>query len=1642
MPDGSLGIVGRRDSQVKIRGNRVELGEVESVIRSMDYIDEVTVQTVKNNDNNELVAYVVSSSDLTGDDLSVSVQDYVGERKPDYMVPSYVVCLDVIPLTVNGKVDSRALPDVDFDVLRAEYVAPVNNIERDVVKAFEAVFNQVGVGVNDDFVRLGGDSLTAIKLLSHIKEYNVSVGDILSLRTPYNIAKNINDFIFDDDLYSLDSGCPLTEPQLNVYLDILANDKRDCYLIPLAMNFSKDYSVQSICDALNEILRVHPILGMCVSDDFDVPYLVKGSSPEIIVESDAGEDFIIKFLTKNFDLHDSLSRFLIVENQDTCNLFAVFHHIIFDALSYDVFKQDLNSILDGNILDVDDSFLSVSAFSQQIQNDDKFFVEAEEFYESMFVDIDDADVLLDGVLCDGSGHIQFNLDLDNLLFNNFVVECGVSENVVFTSAFAYTLSRFTGSDKALFNIVENGRDRFNNYKSIGMFVNTLPLLVDCRNQNVSSFVEDIRDLFYGVLRHNYYPFRVLANEYGINSNILFQYLPDWIDVEQDYGSLDSHIAIENTLISNMDDLIADFSFSVVQSDDDYTLSITYSDKYSHGYIRRFAQSYKLILEGMFNGGKLGDIDYTALEDIELLDNYIQTEHYLEYGDVLDAFNYNLSKYPNNKLVSMNDVSYNYMEGAFIADKIAKKLIDLGVRAGDCVGFLTERSEYYMFCVLGILSVGAVYVPLDDKYPDERLEFMIKDTGLKVLIVSDETYARAQNITNNEGVVLLNISDCIKGDIGALYSLDVCYNDVACILYTSGTTGVPKGVKITRKSVLNVAEHYIETYALSNGDVYGLFTAIGFDVSSFVIAVVMCSGACLSVIPEEIRLDMFEMNKYFIKHDVSHAFLTTQVGKLFMESVDDTSLDVLLVAGEKLGEFESPVDYLLIDAYGPTEAFAFVSSIYNNDKVDGSSVGMLNYNMSAYILDDEFRRVPVGAVGELCLAGHQIAEGYLNREDETVKAFVDNPFDEKYNLMYRTGDMVRFLPDGTLGIVGRRDSQVKIRGNRVELSEVESVIRSIKDIDDVTVQTVNINGNNELVAYVMVSNDLDGIELSDYICDYISQSKPDYMIPSLVIKLDKIPLNINGKVDKKKLPKGVISTKNIAPQNQMEQQILEICWNLIGNNHFGVTDNLFSLGFSSLTYMKLNYEIFSKFNINLNLTELFECKTVRHISNILSKDKSSKFKKYEKRELYPLTKEQITVYESRNENPFAFKFPYSTKVSDVNVNKLKQAFISFLNRHPFLKSTLTTINGNHYIKRDDNFDMTNFIRIYNVNESEFELFEKNIGLQNNDYIFDKYFKEDFEMYQNKILYCILVENKNDVFVLLLMDHLFCDYHSLSLMSNEIDKIYSNREYEINEEIVDGFDFNMFFYEDEMKNTKLHEKLEKDIRSYGDLHIPPIREYEDYWCQHNSLSIVFEDKKAIQNFCKKHNLQSNHLFMSTLVLALFKYCKLSKGILPVVSNGRFFNELMNTQYYLSKTIYLKFKTETWNNLRDVLDNINQELKRIIKSEPNSFKLTYDSQWLFNFIELYDNEMNLTGLDYKTQFKSPRLIKNVGVNFLNDINVVEMSNQYLIKLIYHNMRYTDEYIEEFINYWINIIKYVISKDELDLNLDELDCCNYNMR
>ena len=765
-----------------------------------------------------------------------------------------------------------------------------------------------------------------------------------------------------------------------------------------------------------------------------------------------------------------------------------------------------------------------------------------------------------------------------------------------------------GDENVFFNIVENGRDRFNNFNSIGMFVNTFPLLVNCKNQKIDSFIDYMSDVVYGAIGYNYYPFRLLASQYDINSDILFQFKPDWFikgDVTYDENTFDKRV--KNEIIHDMNDFIANLEVDVVQKANQYSLEIIYSDKYSKEFIERIAESFKLILRDFINVDNLSEINYISQSDLKLLDSYNETEYEFKHSDILDAFNENLPECENKTLVGYKNRSYTHGQSAFIADKIANELTDMKIKHKDFVSLFVPRSELFLLTSLGVLSMGGAYVPIETTYPDERIILMLTDSNSKAVIVSDESEEKiARIISENElDIAILNISHIFKEDIGSLNHLntaDIMEDDVACVLYTSGTTGTPKGSLTPRRSLNNFVSWYVTETNFTSEDVYGMHCSYVFDMHTHALYSPVITGGALYIVPEEIRLDLGSLNEYFVEHNCTHTFITSQVGKLFAESGMDTSIKLLCFGGMKLGELNAPDSIGPFESYGPSENLAISTSIFANKRIHTSSIGRFISNVKGYVLDNQHRRVPIGAVGELYLAGKQLSLGYLNREEVNAKAFFDNPFDdlESYERIYATGDMVRFLPDGTLSIVGRQDSQVKVRGNRVELPEVESVIRKISFVEDVTVQTTVNNGNNELVAYVVVSDEADENNLRNNIREYVNARKPDYMVPSFVVKLDELPLNVNGKIDKRALPEVDLSNlggEYVAPENEVESFLVECYEELLGVTKVSTTDDFFEMGGDSMLVIKIIYKALNE-GYTITYADLFDNPTPKSLAQVI------------------------------------------------------------------------------------------------------------------------------------------------------------------------------------------------------------------------------------------------------------------------------------------------------------------------------------------------------------------------------------------------------------------------------------------------------------
>ncbi|WP_296862443.1 AMP-binding protein, partial [uncultured Methanobrevibacter sp.] len=502
----------------------------------------------------------------------------------------------------------------------------------------------------------------------------------------------------------------------------------------------------------------------------DLPLLVCDSYPEISITN--VDDY--SNLIKPFDLDKSLARFFIVDNKYGMFIVYGIHHIISDATSKTIINRDLGLALSGELdKDVDLGFVYASrdSFDSQFKPD---YDAAYGFFSEMLADIDEVSSLLNDV------------------------------------------------DGCAGSVTEHGRHEDYSQDALGMFVRTIPILVDCTNASVDDYLSDVSNLILESMGNSVYPFRLLASEFGLSNSITFEY---------NYDLNDASGVGDEIVFSDEASCVSDLLCVVNDLDDGFLVSLNHVDIISQDTAERFVNVFKEILIQFLDKETLSDIDYTCSSDLALLDTFNDTEHDLIYNDVLDAYNVNLSRYPDNMLVSYEDCYYTYGEGAYIAEKVAQRLVDLGVNPHDNIAFLVERSELYMFCVLGVLSCGGVYVPLDDKLPDERIRFILEDTNCGVVIVSDETYDHAVGLVNDDSLVLLNISDIVNDEIGTLNRLPVVYGDLACILYTSGTTGIPKGVKIRRKGINNFIDYYVNKYDMHNDSTFGLFSSIGFDVGA-------------------------------------------------------------------------------------------------------------------------------------------------------------------------------------------------------------------------------------------------------------------------------------------------------------------------------------------------------------------------------------------------------------------------------------------------------------------------------------------------------------------------------------------------------------------------------------------------------------------------------------------------------------------------------------------------------------------------------------------------------------------------------------------------------------------------------------------
>ena len=1178
--DGNIEFVGRKDGQVKIRGFRIELKEVEAVIREFPGIKDATVQAFDYPDGGKFIAaYVVS-------DETVDVQalnNHILDRKPPYMVPAVTMQIDAIPLNQNQKVNKRALPEPKVETHDAPAEnAPLNVLEQELHDMIAEIVKNEDFGITTDLRYVGLTSISAIKLATQVyKRFGVQLDAKLLIKGASIQA--VENIILEALLKGetgkntaqqsavTDAIAPLSYSQLGVYFECAKNPTSTLYNIPLCVQLPLQTPIDALQNAVQMAVHNHPELFVHF-ETTESGVVQKVDSQEFNVEHlEMTEEELAAYkqtFVQPFNLSkDLLFRFSIVQTDMAVFLLCDIHHLVCDGASYDIFIREICDLLEGKSIEPELCSYPQFVEEQKAAEESPEFAEAQAFFADRLSGIENSTELpadLTNPKPEGFiGHVAAPFDM--ALAEQSANAHAVTPAAVLLAAVNYALARFAGTDDICITTISNGRSNLRVSNTMGMFVNTLALTAKLANQTVEQFIRETGESFEKTLTHENYPFARIAADYDIKADIMFAYQ---IGVLSDYQVLGQPVLTDNSMELNVPKF--KIAFYIMPVDGVPSVVVEYNDGlYSQDMMRNLAQSIANVVTAFATNASQSIRSISLLNDEQtrVLDDFNKTHvDYDATQTIVSLFRRQVTNAPDNIAVVYHDVRLTYKEvderTNAIASLISERVNGEGERP--VVSILINRSEWMVVASLAALKAGCAYQPLDPSYPAERLNFMMKDANASLLIAD----ADLRDIVDEyEGPVLLtkDLQDLPKNTNYKLPTTNP--EDLFILLYTSGSTGVPKGCQLEHRNLVAFCHWYQRYYDLQPGDKVAAYASYGFDACMMDMYPALTCGATVYIIGDDIRLNLPDLNLYFNNEGITHSFMTTQVGYQFALNCDNHSLKHLSVGGEKLATLPPPTNYHLHNGYGPTECTIFTTTYKLTEQEQNIPIGKPLDNLQLFIVDKDMHRLPVGASGELLVSGPQVSRGYLNRPDKTAETFVE----WEGRRVYRTGDVVRYLPDGNIQFVGRQDGQVKIRGFRIELKEVEAVIREFPSIKDATVQAFDYpNGGKFIAAYIVSDEKIDIAALNSFIRD----RKPPYMVPAATMQIEAIPLNQNQKVNRKALPAPQLQAENrdyVAPENDLEKLFCDIFASILTMDKVGATDNFFELGGTSLMVTRVVIE---------------------------------------------------------------------------------------------------------------------------------------------------------------------------------------------------------------------------------------------------------------------------------------------------------------------------------------------------------------------------------------------------------------------------------------------------------------------------------------
>jgi amino acid adenylation domain-containing protein len=1253
LANGELEYLGRADRQVKVRGFRVELGEIEAVLVQHKGVAASVVIARDDENDIRLVAYVVAVAEHapTVDDL----RSHLREQLPEYMTPSAFVVLDRLPLTNNGKVDRRALPAPEQARLEPgkAYIAPETGKEQALAQVWAKVLGVERVGVTDNYFALGGDSIRSVQILNLAKEQGLyfslqqlfqhqSIRELAQAVETHKIgpapAKVSEPFglLKEKDKRKLPAGVvdayPLSRLQAGMLYDLEATPGVSVYHNINSYHLKARLHEELFVRAVQHVVARHDLLR--TSFDFSTysePLQLVHKEAQLPTQfvdlrnfSPTAQQEVIERYTESeqqhrFDLSQPpLLRFCIHRRTEETFQFTLTEcHAIFDGWSLqstlaEIFQNYFALLRDESLplqTPFATSFRDFVALEQATLQSET----CRRFWHDRLSDATVTEI----------PRWPFESSIGRKRARNLVVHLPdtVSEGLhrmamtaavpiksVLLAAHLKVISMITGHSDIITGLVCNGRLEEPDGELIrGQFLNVLPFRQRLASQTWIEFVRATFEAERDMLPFRRYPLTAIQEQLNVTAffettfNYAHYHVLDGVLGSGDVRVIEQLEGYEETNFT----LNAGFMTAVLNSRVLLSVAID-PEKLSELQAQAISSYYERVLSAIAHNV------YGPLETEPFLDEAERRKVLIEWNDTErdfpsdkcfhQLFEEQVDRTPEAKAIVFGEQSMSYRELNHSANRLAHHLRALGVASETLVGISVERSLEMMVGILGILKAGGAFVPLDPSYPPRRLAFMINDSGIEVLL-TQKRLVDALPLYEGKIVVLDRSDISYRGYSDENLDINTTPLNAAYVIYTSGSTGIPKGVVIAHRGLSNLATAQIRTFNVQPSSRVLQFAALSFDASVSEFAMALLSGATLVMAPREDLMPGERLISLLRDQDLTTVTFPPSV-LAGLPPEDFPALRTIVVAGEacraELVQRWTAKERVFYNAYGPTENTVCISIAECAPDGRKPTIGRALANVQVYVLDENMRPVGLGVPGEIYSAGEGLARGYLNRPDLTAVRFVPHPYSHVGGArLYRTGDLGRYLPDGQLEFLGRVDQQVKLRGFRIELGEIEAVLCQHEAVQDATVMALEENdGDKRLVAYIV--SEAETTELRGY----LQERLPDYMIPSVWMKLDALPLTPSRKVDRKVLPppdsqRPELPSAYVAPRSAIEREICAVWRDVLGLESVGVTDKFFDLGGNSLQAALVHGKLCVKFEKNLLLFELFQFPTIEAMAKYIS-----------------------------------------------------------------------------------------------------------------------------------------------------------------------------------------------------------------------------------------------------------------------------------------------------------------------------------------------------------------------------------------------------------------------------------------------------------